>query len=241
MTDAAEGNFLIAQLTARAVAAGGTASRPFPRTVRQALDRLLDAALPLTRRQHGTCCCRWPTLPATGFPMGDELVAGGSCRAAPALPPGRPRRPGAQPGRVVPYRAAARPRRADLPVVPPGASRHAHRRPGTQRRDQQRIWTAWDGLIPRRGQQRDWAARRRTCSSMPVQHADAAGSARGTPAATPLPALRRPDPAAAAAAHPAEPSDAGMVAALRLTGTRRLRLHLARRAPCLPSAQRISA
>jgi WD40 repeat protein len=43
VSEAAAGNFLIAQLTVHAVTVGGTVSRPFPRTVRDALDRLLDA------------------------------------------------------------------------------------------------------------------------------------------------------------------------------------------------------
>ena len=40
---AAEGNFLIAQLTAQAVAASGRVERPFPRNVSQAFERLLGA------------------------------------------------------------------------------------------------------------------------------------------------------------------------------------------------------
>ena len=45
VASAAEGNFLVAQLTAQAVAASGRFERPFPRNVPQAFERLL-AALP---------------------------------------------------------------------------------------------------------------------------------------------------------------------------------------------------
>lgn len=40
---AADGNFLVAQLTAQAVAASGCVERPFPRNVAQAFERLLVA------------------------------------------------------------------------------------------------------------------------------------------------------------------------------------------------------
>ena len=43
LTAAADGNFLVAQLTAQAVAPSGRIERPFPRSVPQAFDRLLEA------------------------------------------------------------------------------------------------------------------------------------------------------------------------------------------------------
>jgi WD40 repeat protein len=68
ITDAADGNFLVAQLVAQSIRISGTVTRPFPGRVHEAFDRLLDA-LPDPQRVRDL-------LLPLAYVLGDGLAAG---------------------------------------------------------------------------------------------------------------------------------------------------------------------
>jgi len=215
VTNAADGNFLIAQLTARAVIAGGAVIQPFPDTVRGGLERLLEALPnPQTARD---------LLLPLAYATGDGLPTDGDLWLTASTVLRRP------------YNQADL---DDLLHSPVGSFLTAQlNRPGGPRyrlfhqaladtltanrdvmADQQRIWEAWKEKIPQHAEQRDWVA----APSYLLQHASAHAAAAGRleELVGDISYLLHSDLTRLMPLLPIqpEPASAAMVAVLRLTG-----------------------